>query len=107
MLGQRAGNPTAEPIQRLILQAGVDLLTGWAQRLHGLRSSRLSRRFGRAGTFGVASTQRWHSIDPISIGRRAALICMFDRLILSIAGIALAHVACGFYRTGNRGLLKR
>jgi uncharacterized protein (DUF2236 family) len=47
------------PVQRLTIQAGVDLLPRWARRMHGLRSSRLSRPLVRAGTYGIAETLRW------------------------------------------------
>lgn len=47
------------PVQRLTVQAGVDLLPRWARRMHGLRASRLSRPLVHAGTYGLAETLRW------------------------------------------------
>jgi len=59
VLNQRAPSLLAEPVQALTLQAGVDLLPGWARRLHGLPASPLSRPLIRFGTLGVARTLRW------------------------------------------------
>jgi uncharacterized protein (DUF2236 family) len=59
VLAQRAPNPMAEPLQALTLQAGVDLLPAWAQRMHGLSAPTFSRPLVRAGTLGIARTLRW------------------------------------------------
>ena len=59
VLGQRAANPMAQPLQSLTMQAGVDLLPAWAQRMHGLSSPVLSVPIVRAGTLGIARTLRW------------------------------------------------
>jgi uncharacterized protein (DUF2236 family) len=59
VLGQQARNVMAEPMQALVMQAGVDLLPDWARRMHGLSSPRLSRPLIRAGTLGIARTVRW------------------------------------------------
>lgn len=59
VLGQRAPDMIAEPFQALTMQAGIDLLPAWAQRMHGLRTPALSRPLVRAGTFGIARTVRW------------------------------------------------
>ncbi len=48
-----------EPVQALVMQAGVDLLPGWARQMHGLDVPLLTRPLLRAGTFGVARTLRW------------------------------------------------
>ncbi|MBW4036889.1 MAG: DUF2236 domain-containing protein [Proteobacteria bacterium] len=45
--------------QALTMQAAVDLLPGWARRLHGLDNPVMARPLVRAGTFGVAQTLRW------------------------------------------------
>ncbi len=59
VLHQKAANPAAEPLTRLTLQAGVDLLPGWAREMHGLPLPALSRPVIRAGTVAVARTLRW------------------------------------------------
>ena len=59
VLGQHAPNRLAEPLQAMTLQAGVDLLPGWARRMHGLANPVLGRPLLRAGTFGIAQTLRW------------------------------------------------
>lgn len=59
VLEQRASSAMAEPMQRLILKAGVDLLPAWAQRMHGLPPAGLSLPLIRTGTLGVAGTLRW------------------------------------------------
>ena len=59
VLGQHAPTRLAEPLQALTMQAGVDLLPGWAQRMHGLPAPVLSRPLVRAGMLGIASTLRW------------------------------------------------
>jgi uncharacterized protein (DUF2236 family) len=59
VLNQRAPSLLAEPVQALTLQAGLDLLPGWARRMHGFNNAQLSRPFVRAGTMAVASTLRW------------------------------------------------
>jgi uncharacterized protein (DUF2236 family) len=45
--------------QALTMQAAVDLLPGWARRMHGLDNPVMARPLVRAGTFGVAQTLRW------------------------------------------------
>jgi len=59
VLDQRAPNPRVEPFQAMTLNAGVDLLPGWAQRMHGREVPALRRPLVRAGTFGIARTLRW------------------------------------------------
>lgn len=59
VLGQRAQDMIAEPFQALTMQAGIDLLPAWAQRMHGLRNPMLGRPLVRAGTFGIARAVRW------------------------------------------------
>jgi hypothetical protein len=41
------------------MEAAVDLLPGWARRLHGLPEPRLRRPLVRAATHGLAGTVRW------------------------------------------------
>ena len=59
VLHQRAPNRMAEPLQALTMQAAVDLLPPWAQRMHGLTNPLLGVPLVRAGTLGVARTLRW------------------------------------------------
>jgi len=59
VLTQPARNLMAEPVQALTMQAAIDLLPAWAQRLHGLPAPMLSRPLVRAGMLGVARTLRW------------------------------------------------
>jgi uncharacterized protein (DUF2236 family) len=59
VLRQPARTIMAEPLQALTMQAGVDLLPGWARRMHGLSAPAFSRPLVRAGMLGVARTLRW------------------------------------------------
>ncbi len=59
VLTQRARNPLAEPMQRLTMQAAIDLLPNWARQLHGLPDAGLGRPLVRAGTAGMARAIRW------------------------------------------------
>ena len=59
VLSRPVENRVGEPVQALVLQAGVDLLPDWARRMHGLEVPLLTRPLLRAGTFGVARTLRW------------------------------------------------
>lgn len=59
VLTRPAKTRAGEPVQALVMQAGVDLLPGWARRMHGLEVPLLARPLLRAGTFGVARTLRW------------------------------------------------
>jgi uncharacterized protein (DUF2236 family) len=63
MMGILRNQPTTSFIsgsfQALTMQAAVDLLPGWARRLHGLDNPVMARPLVRAGTFGVAQTLRW------------------------------------------------
>jgi uncharacterized protein (DUF2236 family) len=57
VLQQKAPKPMAEPLQRLTMQAGVDMLPDWARRMHGLPAP--ASPVVRAGTIGIARTLRW------------------------------------------------
>ena len=59
VLGQPAPRRMAEPLQALTMQAGVDLLPAWAQRMHGLSAPLLSVPLVRGATLGIAQTLRW------------------------------------------------
>lgn len=47
------------PAQKLLMQAAVDLLPRWAQRMHDVRPLPFSAPAIRAATFGLAGTLRW------------------------------------------------
>jgi uncharacterized protein (DUF2236 family) len=59
VLTQPAANRVAEPLQALVMQAGIDLLPAWARQMHGLHTPALRRPLIRAGTLGIARTLRW------------------------------------------------
>ncbi len=53
--------PTAgmAPAQRLLIEAGVDLLPGWARRMHGLSGAGLRTPLVRAGAGSMGAVLRW------------------------------------------------
>lgn len=59
VLEQRATTGVGEPVQRLAMAAGVDLLPAWARAMHGLSPAPLARPLTRLGTLGLARTLRW------------------------------------------------
>lgn len=59
VLNQRAPSLAVEPFMAMTMKAGVDLLPGWARRMHGFDASVLGRPLLRAGAFGMAQTLRW------------------------------------------------
>ncbi len=59
VLTQRAANRMTEPFQALTIRAAIDLLPGWARRMHGLQNPIIGRPLVRAGTLGIAQTLRW------------------------------------------------
>lgn len=59
VLYSKAPKRSAEPLQRLTMQAAVDLLPDWARRMHGLSNPAPLTPLVRAGTLGVARTLRW------------------------------------------------
>jgi uncharacterized protein (DUF2236 family) len=59
LLHQRAPSLIAEPVQALTMQAAIDLLPGWAQRMHEVENPLVARPLVRAGTRGIARTLRW------------------------------------------------
>jgi uncharacterized protein (DUF2236 family) len=59
VLNQSAPQPLAQPIATLTMQAAIDLLPGWARRMHGLTNPLAARPLVRAGAMGVAQTLRW------------------------------------------------
>ena len=51
--------PAAEPLLRMTMQAAIDLMPGWARRMHGLDTPAPLKPLLRAGTLGLAQTLRW------------------------------------------------
>lgn len=59
VLRQKAPTPAAIPVQKVTMEAAVDLLPDWARTLHALPSHHLSRPAIRLSTAMVASSLRW------------------------------------------------
>ena len=59
MLRQPSPSLRMAPAGRVMLHAGVDLLPGWAARLHGLERPAAERAGVRAGALGVGGLLRW------------------------------------------------
>jgi uncharacterized protein (DUF2236 family) len=51
--------PAMAPAQRLLIEAGVDLLPGWARRMHGLSGAGLRTPLLRASAGGMGAVLRW------------------------------------------------
>ncbi|WP_242146937.1 oxygenase MpaB family protein [Sphingomonas sp. BAUL-RG-20F-R05-02] len=65
VLGHMPDNPLAIPLQRVTMQAAVDLLPDWARRMHGLPASpTLVRPIVSTGALGLAKTLRWAFATP-------------------------------------------
>lgn len=56
--------PAMAPAHRLLLQAGIDLLPGWARRMHGLSGAGLRTPLVRAGAGGMGAVLRWALSAP-------------------------------------------
>jgi uncharacterized protein (DUF2236 family) len=59
VLQQPAQTLLAGPLKAVTMQAGIDLLPGWARQLHGLHTPLPAKPFIRLGTLGVAEMLRW------------------------------------------------
>ncbi|WP_375427916.1 oxygenase MpaB family protein [uncultured Sphingomonas sp.] len=59
MLAQPSPSLATAPANALMLRAGVDLLPGWARRMHGLRVPFPGAPAVRAGALGVGGVLRW------------------------------------------------
>lgn len=59
VLRQKAPTPAPIPVQKITMEAAVDLLPDWARTLHALPSHYLSRPAIRLSTAMVASSLRW------------------------------------------------
>lgn len=59
VLSPPAPNPLIEPVTRVMLDAGVDLLPGWASAMHGVSVAPHRRPLVRAGGGGLGLVLRW------------------------------------------------
>lgn len=59
LLSQPMGSPAVQPLNRLMQQAGIDLLPEWAAEMHGLRVPDYRKPLVRAGAFGTSALLRW------------------------------------------------
>jgi uncharacterized protein (DUF2236 family) len=59
ILNAPAPTPAMAPAQKLLIEAGVDLLPGWARRMHGLSGAGLRTPLIRAGAGGMGAVLRW------------------------------------------------
>jgi uncharacterized protein (DUF2236 family) len=59
LLEQPAPSLATKPFQQLTFQAAIDLLPGWARRMHGLAGPGLATPAVRAVTRTAAETMRW------------------------------------------------
>lgn len=59
LLAERSPDRLVQPVQTLTVQASIDLLPGWARRMHGLSTPAFAVPLLRAGTYGIAGTLRW------------------------------------------------
>ncbi len=64
ILSQPPASPAMAPAHRLILEAGVDLLPGWARRMHGLSGAGVRTPLLRAGAGGMGAVLRWALSAP-------------------------------------------
>ncbi|MFN3819595.1 oxygenase MpaB family protein [Blastomonas sp.] len=59
LLNQPASSAALAPFHHMTMQAGIDLLPGWARSMHGLSISLPARLAVRGGTTGMAAITRW------------------------------------------------
>lgn len=59
LMHQPPANARLAPFHHMTMQAGIDLLPGWARRMHGLSISLPARLAVRGGTTGMAAITRW------------------------------------------------
>lgn len=59
VLSHPAPNLLVAPVSKVMLDAGIDLLPGWAAAMHGLDRPALRRPFVRAGGGGIGLVLRW------------------------------------------------
>jgi hypothetical protein len=58
ILGTPARSVAGAPVQRLLMQASVDLMPAFAREMHGLRRP-VASPVVRSATYGFAETLRW------------------------------------------------
>jgi uncharacterized protein (DUF2236 family) len=58
-MSARAARPGVAPFQRLAVEAGIDLLPGWARAMHGLERPLPARPLVRATAGGTGALLRW------------------------------------------------
>ncbi len=59
LLDQPAPHVAAEPVRRVLMQAGIDLMPDWASTLHGLHVPIHRRLLVRGSAAGVGGVLRW------------------------------------------------
>lgn len=59
LLAQPAASLLTAPMGAVTMRAAVDLLPGWARRMHGLRLSLPEQAGARAGAMGMGAVLRW------------------------------------------------
>lgn len=69
LLGRRSTSPASRPLHGVLLEAGVDLLPGWARAMHG-RDTPIARRLAvRTGAAGAGAVLRWALRPPAAAAR--------------------------------------
>ena len=64
LLSQPMGSAAVQPLNRLMQQAGIDLLPGWAAEMHGLAVPGYRKPLVRAGAMGTSAVLRWALAAP-------------------------------------------
>ncbi len=59
LLRQPPASRAMAPAQKLLMEGGIDLLPGWAARMHGLGRPLVGKPAVRAGMAGIGSVLRW------------------------------------------------
>lgn len=72
LLNQPPANIRLAPFHHMTMQAGVDLLPGWARSMHGLSISLPARLAVRSGTTGMAAITRWALAQGSTVRNAAA-----------------------------------
>lgn len=64
LMTQTPPSAAMRPAQAVMMQAAIELLPGWARRLHGIEMPRARRPLVRAGAHGLALLLRWALARP-------------------------------------------
>ncbi|WP_267396305.1 MULTISPECIES: oxygenase MpaB family protein [unclassified Sphingomonas] len=59
LIGQQPASLAMAPAQKVLMEGGIDLLPGWAARMHGLDRPSFGRPAVRAGVAGIGTVLRW------------------------------------------------